>query len=138
MHAPALACPSCRSSAPPHCSHLRQRYWAEQVHLSGPGGTLVSYLRLHYFSSQASKDLAAAILDGERLGVDGYILDLRNNPGGILVWSPDFVPASTLVKVSMAETYWARDRLHAHRFCCDHGERDAAAASSCQSQGLLL
>ena len=123
----------------PHTrSHLRQRYWAEQVQLSGPGGTLVSYLRLHYFSSQASKDLAAAILDGERLGVDGYILDLRNNPGGTLIWSPYFVPASTLVKVSMAETYWARDRLHPHRFCCNHGERDAAAASSCQSQGLLL
>ena len=51
------------------------------MQLRGPGGTLVSYLRLHYFSSQASRDLAAAILEGEALGMDGYILDLRNNPG---------------------------------------------------------
>ena len=92
MHAPALPSPACLQQ--PHHSHLRQRHWAEQVQLSGPGGTLVSYLRLHYFSSQASKDLAAAILDGERLGVDGYILDLRNNPGGALVWPLYPVPAS--------------------------------------------
>ena len=54
---------------------------AEQVMLTNRQGEPVSYLRLHYFSSQASKDLAAAVLEGESLGVAGYLIDLRNNPG---------------------------------------------------------
>eukprot|EP00897_Mesotaenium_endlicherianum_P001537 jgi/Mesen1/1410/ME000130S00497 len=51
--------------------------------VSGPDGRLVEYLRLHYFTHQGTKDMAAAIREGEALGVDGYILDLRNNPGGV-------------------------------------------------------
>jgi len=46
-------------------------------------GHLVAYLRLHYFTHEGTKKMAAAIREGEALGVDGYILDLRNNPGGV-------------------------------------------------------
>ncbi|KAH8958311.1 hypothetical protein BDL97_06G017200 [Sphagnum fallax] len=55
-----------------------------KTHLLDTGdGHLVAYLRLHYFTHEGTKKMAAAIREGEALGVDGYILDLRNNPGGV-------------------------------------------------------
>jgi len=44
----------------------------------------VGYLRLNQFSGSATKDLAHAISQFEQQNVKGYILDLRNNPGGLL------------------------------------------------------
>ncbi|MGI0482285.1 carboxyl-terminal processing protease CtpA [Geminocystis sp. CENA526] len=44
----------------------------------------IGYLRLNQFSANATQDLAHAIVDLEKQGVKGYILDLRNNPGGLL------------------------------------------------------
>lgn len=44
----------------------------------------VGYLRLNQFSASSTKDLAHAIADFEQQGVQGYVLDLRNNPGGLL------------------------------------------------------
>jgi len=35
-------------------------------------GHLVAYLRLHYFTHEGTKKMAAAIREGEALGVDGY------------------------------------------------------------------
>ncbi|KAG6541803.1 hypothetical protein Mapa_016818 [Marchantia paleacea] len=46
-------------------------------------GRVLEYMRLHYFTHEGTKEMAAAIRQGEALGVDGYILDLRNNPGGV-------------------------------------------------------
>lgn len=46
-------------------------------------GRMVAYIRLHYFTHEGTKKMASAIREGEALGVDGYILDLRNNPGGV-------------------------------------------------------
>ncbi|PSN18186.1 carboxyl-terminal protease [filamentous cyanobacterium CCP5] len=47
-------------------------------------GTKLGYLRLNQFNANASNELAAAIESMEAKGVDAYILDLRNNPGGLL------------------------------------------------------
>jgi carboxyl-terminal processing protease len=44
----------------------------------------VLYLRLRYFSSAATTALASALRAGEVEGVDGYLIDLRDNPGGVL------------------------------------------------------
>jgi carboxyl-terminal processing protease len=44
----------------------------------------VGYIRLNQFSANAGKEMQAAIRDLERKQVAGYILDLRNNPGGLL------------------------------------------------------
>lgn len=44
-------------------------------------GRLVQYIRLHYFSSQATRQFTQAMQAGERQQVAGYVLDLRNNPG---------------------------------------------------------
>ncbi|MGF1478160.1 MAG: carboxyl-terminal processing protease CtpC [Cyanophyceae cyanobacterium] len=44
----------------------------------------IGYIRLTQFSSRASKEMREAIRDLEAQNVDGYILDLRSNPGGLL------------------------------------------------------
>lgn len=44
----------------------------------------IGYVRLNQFSANATQDLAHAIVNLEQQGVQGYILDLRNNPGGLL------------------------------------------------------
>ena len=48
----------------------------------GGGGALL--LRIRYFSSDGTAALAKAVRYGEMAGVSGYIIDLRNNPGGVL------------------------------------------------------
>ena len=50
-------------------------------------GTKVGYIRLKQFSATATKDMRAAVRDLEAQGVQGYVLDLRSNPGGLLVAS---------------------------------------------------
>lgn len=47
-------------------------------------GLKLGYLRLSQFNANASADLAEAILQLEANGAEAYILDLRNNPGGLL------------------------------------------------------
>ncbi|WP_448564583.1 carboxyl-terminal processing protease CtpC [Trichothermofontia sp.] len=49
----------------------------------GPEGK-VGYIRLVQFSSLAPKEMREAIQALERQQVNGYILDLRSNPGGLL------------------------------------------------------
>lgn len=47
-------------------------------------GTPIGYLRLTQFNANASMELAHAITSLEKKGAAAYILDLRNNPGGLL------------------------------------------------------
>ena len=54
---------------------------------TGADGTKVGYIRLKQFTATAAKDMAAAVKDLEGKGVQGYVLDLRSNPGGLLVAS---------------------------------------------------
>ncbi len=49
-----------------------------------PQGTPIGYLRLTQFNANASMELAHAISNLEKKGAAAYILDLRNNPGGLL------------------------------------------------------
>ncbi|GAB4533245.1 MAG: S41 family peptidase [Pleurocapsa sp.] len=49
----------------------------------------VGYIRLTQFSAQASKEMREAIKDLETKQVEGYVLDLRSNPGGLLYASID-------------------------------------------------
>jgi carboxyl-terminal processing protease len=57
-----------------------------QVNTTGDG-TKVGYIRLKQFNANAAKDMAAALKDLEGQGVEGYVLDLRSNPGGLLMAS---------------------------------------------------
>ena len=48
------------------------------------GTNKVGYIRLGQFNGNAVEDLRAALTDLEQKDTDGYVLDLRNNPGGLL------------------------------------------------------
>jgi len=47
-------------------------------------GGHVGYIRLKEFNSLAERDIAKAVTDLRRQGADAYILDLRDNPGGLV------------------------------------------------------
>ena len=54
-----------------------------ELHLSEQN-TPIGYLRLTQFNANAAVELAQAITSLEKKGAAAYILDLRNNPGGLL------------------------------------------------------
>lgn len=68
-----------------------------------PDGSKVGYIRLKQFNANSTKDMRAAIRELEAKGVQGYVLDLRSNPGGLLMasveiarqWLDDGVIVST-------------------------------------------
>ncbi|WP_293342761.1 carboxyl-terminal processing protease CtpA [Microcoleus sp. CAWBG58] len=51
---------------------------------SGPDNLPLGYIRLSQFSANATEEVAHAIDRLEKQGAAAYILDLRNNPGGLL------------------------------------------------------
>lgn len=51
---------------------------------SNHDGVPVGYIRLTQFSANAPTEVADAIAQLETQGAQGYVLDLRNNPGGLL------------------------------------------------------
>ena len=54
-----------------------------QARLRTADGGEVAYLRVHFFASETTRAVQAALIAGEQDGVDGYVLDLRNNPGAL-------------------------------------------------------
>ena len=51
---------------------------------TSPSGYKIGYIRLKQFSAKASREMRAAIKEFEEESSDGYVLDLRSNPGGLL------------------------------------------------------
>ena len=47
-------------------------------------GTNVALIRLSQFSANANDELTTALLESEVAGATGLVLDVRNNPGGLL------------------------------------------------------
>ncbi|MGB7415356.1 MAG: S41 family peptidase [Thermosynechococcaceae cyanobacterium] len=47
-------------------------------------GSKIGYIRLRQFNANATRQMEMAIRDQKKEGVTGYVLDLRNNPGGLL------------------------------------------------------
>jgi carboxyl-terminal processing protease len=47
-------------------------------------GRKIGYLRLSQFSAKAAEELGENITKFKQQGVEGYVLDLRNNPGGLV------------------------------------------------------
>ena len=64
-------------------------------------GTTIAHTRIAGFSRDVGNDLAAAIDAAEAQGATGLILDLRNNPGGLLHEAVEvvaqFLPADSVV-----------------------------------------
>ncbi len=54
---------------------------------TAPDGMKVGYIRLKQFNATAAKDMRKAVQDLESKGAQGYVLDLRSNPGGLLMAS---------------------------------------------------
>jgi carboxyl-terminal processing protease len=81
---------------------------------SSPVGK-VGYIRLNQFSAQASQEMRDTIEDFEAKKVDGYILDLRSNPGGLLyssidiarMWLNDGTIVSTVDRKGENDRKWA-------------------------------
>ena len=56
---------------------------------TAPDGAKVGYIRLKQFNATAAKDMRKAVQELEAQGAQGYVLDLRSNPGGLLMASVD-------------------------------------------------
>jgi carboxyl-terminal processing protease len=75
----------------------------------------VGYIRLTQFSAQASQEMQDAIKDLESKSVNGYILDLRSNPGGLLyssidiarMWLKEGTIVSTVDRQGESDRKWA-------------------------------
>ena len=71
----------------------------------------IEYVRLQEFGTNSADEVRSAFLDGKKHNVRGYILDLRNNGGGLLDAAVDisslFIPQGTIV--STIDRAGARD-----------------------------
>jgi carboxyl-terminal processing protease len=65
------------------------------------GGFKIGYCRLLQFNEPSARELANALDELEEDGMQAFVLDLRNNPGGLLSSAVDvcgeFVPAETTI-----------------------------------------
>jgi carboxyl-terminal processing protease len=52
--------------------------------LDKQGSVPIGYIRLNQFSANATEEISRAVNTLNQQGANGYILDLRNNPGGLL------------------------------------------------------
>jgi carboxyl-terminal processing protease len=71
-------------------------------------GKKIGYVRLFSFSADASKQLAHGIEKVQQEGAEGLVLDLRENPGGLLEEAVDtaalFLPAGETVVTTKSRT----------------------------------
>ncbi|MEM8777881.1 MAG: carboxyl-terminal processing protease CtpC [Cyanobacteria bacterium P01_G01_bin.49] len=78
----------------------------------------IGYIRLTQFSSQAGEEMRDAIQEAEAANVNGYILDLRSNPGGLLyasveiarMWFDQGKIVSTVSRTGEVEAQQANSR----------------------------
>jgi carboxyl-terminal processing protease len=68
-------------------------------------GTQLAHLRIAMFSEGESADLRKALLEIKQQGLQGVILDLRNNPGGAL----DEAVATTSQFLKSGNVLWEKD-----------------------------
>jgi carboxyl-terminal processing protease len=70
-------------------------------------GTKIAHIKLSAFSEHAVSDLEAALAEAQQGGATGIVLDLRNNPGGLLDASIDvasqFLKNGTVVQEKDAQ-----------------------------------
>jgi len=108
-----------------------------------PAGN-VGYIRLKQFSANASKEMRDAIKDLEKKKVDGYLLDLRNNPGGLLfssieigrMWLKDGTIVSTIDRKGVVEKEIANGRSLTDKPLVVLVDKGSASASEILSGAL--
>ncbi|WP_414527965.1 carboxyl-terminal processing protease CtpC [Nodularia chucula] len=104
----------------------------------------VGYIRLNQFSANASREMQSAIRDLERQRVDGYILDLRRNPGGLLyssveiarMWLDRGTIVSTIDRKGEQEREVARGRALTNKPLVVLVDEGSASASEIVSGAL--
>lgn len=102
------------------------------------------YIRLKQFSANASKEMREAIKDLEKKNVDGYVLDLRNNPGGLLfssieiarMWLKDGTIVSTIDRKGVVEKEAASGRSLTEKPLVVLVDKGSASASEILSGAL--
>lgn len=102
------------------------------------------YIRLKQFSANASKEMREAIRDLEKKNVDGYVLDLRNNPGGLLfssieiarMWLKDGTIVSTIDRKGVVEKEAASGRSLTEKPLVVLVDKGSASASEILSGAL--
>jgi len=71
-------------------------------------GRKIGYVRLSQFAKTSAQQLRDALFSLNKLGVDGFVLDLRNNPGGFVPAAREiagfFLPPNTLIYRSVDRT----------------------------------
>ena len=80
-----------------------------------PSGQWVGYMRLSQFNGNAAESVAGAIRDLTDQGAEGFILDLRNNPGGLLqagieiarLWLPEGTIVYTVNRQGILDSFEA-------------------------------
>ncbi|MCB1087597.1 MAG: PDZ domain-containing protein [Verrucomicrobiae bacterium] len=86
----------------------------------------IGYARLLQFSDPSADELADALDDLEQKGMQAFILDLRNNPGGLLNVAIDiigeFVPAGSLVLTTEGKP--GSGEVRPYRTTADRKRRD--------------
>jgi carboxyl-terminal processing protease len=96
-----------------------------QVNTSADG-TKVGYIRLKQFNANAAQDMAEALKKLEAQNVQGYVLDLRSNPGGLLMasvtiarqWMDEGVIVSTKTREGIQDVKRANGRALSVRWSC--------------------
>ncbi|MFM9040921.1 MAG: S41 family peptidase [Vulcanococcus sp.] len=114
-----------------------------QVNTAGDG-TKIGYIRLKQFNANAAKDMADALKDLEKQKVEGYVLDLRSNPGGLLVasiaiarqWLNEGVIVSTKTRDGIQDTKRAVGRALTDRPLVILVNEGSASASEILSGAL--
>ena len=80
-----------------------------------PGAPKLGYLRLNQFNANAVEEFGRALRSLESQGAQGYIMDLRNNPGGLLqagvaisrFWIDEGPIVYTVDRRGILENFWA-------------------------------
>ncbi|NEO28604.1 MAG: PDZ domain-containing protein, partial [Kamptonema sp. SIO4C4] len=97
---------------------VRDRISLNPVHAeldTESSNTPIGYIRLSQFSANATQELKNAIQDLDKQGAGAYILDLRNNPGGLLqagvsiarLWIDDDPIVYTVNRQGMFDSFYA-------------------------------
>jgi carboxyl-terminal processing protease len=114
-----------------------------QVNTSADG-TRIGYIRLKQFNANAAKDMADALKKLEGENVQGYVLDLRSNPGGLLMasiaiarqWMDEGVIVSTKTRDGIQDTKRATGRALTQRPLVVLVNEGSASASEILSGAL--
>jgi carboxyl-terminal processing protease len=100
----------------------RERIQLESVRLAGLRPGQVGYLQITQFSDRTGEEFRAALTGLEQAGLRGLIIDLRNNPGGLLdaaiAVCSEFFNEDELIVYTQGREPDSRENFHA-----DNGHR---------------